>query len=199
MIRLRALPALLTLPVVVSCSSTERFYQLSASAAPLRPGKTHPIEMVALSVTLPELLTRAQMVLLASPNRLDILEKERWAEPLEDQVRRVLAEDLEQRIPGLMVTPRVSGRPDATQVRVDVVSLLADRWGKARLEARWTIADVDAATPLVGSCVITVPLGQADYEGIAQAYSSAVGELSERIADGLAARPEPRLTPGEPR
>lgn len=199
MIRLRALLALLTLPVVVSCSSTERFYQLSASQAPLRPGKPRPIEMVALSVTLPELLTRAQMVLLASPNRLDILEKERWAEPLEDQVTRVLAEDLEQRIPGLMVTPRVSGRPDATQVRVDVVSLLADRWGKARLEARWTIADVDAATPLVGSCVITVPLGQADYEGIAQAYSSAVGELSERIADGLAARSEPRLTPGEPR
>jgi uncharacterized lipoprotein YmbA len=141
------------------------------------------------------------MVLLASPNRLEILEQERWAEPLEDQVTRVLAEDLEQRIPGLLVTPPrlVSGKSDATQVRVDVVSLLADRWGTARLEARWTIADADAATPLLGSCVITVPLGQADYEGIAQAYSSAVGELSERIADGLAARSEPRLTRGEPR
>src|SRR3954471_15439792 len=102
-----SLCALLLLAGCISNAPRENFYTLSSEAASSpaisseassQPGLAAlPDASISVGpVTISEIADRPQLVVRTSPNRVDILEQQRWAQPLKNEVARVVAENLGQ-------------------------------------------------------------------------------------------------------
>src|SRR5215469_397385 len=143
------LPLFVGLAVVAACSSSPeiRYYTLSAesaspnNAAPTtRPsGAPYTIDAVAI----PDLLDRPQIVLRTSTNAVDVLDYDRWAAPLSDQLQRVLAAELAARLgrdeiidPGLPTNVQAKYR-----ITVSILEFDSTRRGESSLEASWIVSD----------------------------------------------------------
>ncbi len=141
--------------------------------------------------TLPGYLDRPQVVSLASSNKLELAEFHKWAEPLQDNFLRVLAENLSI----LLATDRVErlplrrALPIDYQVAVEMIRFDADLDGTALLVARWKILDPDGRRPLVArkSSFTEASGSGTDREAVVAAMSRAVADLSREIATELRA------------
>jgi uncharacterized protein len=93
--------------VLGGCGATPstEYYVLSAQAPVSGAGDGPSVGIAELAVA--EYLQRDEMVLLQSPNRLSLQGFDRWAEPLEDGVRRTLALNLG----ALLGSDRIRVRP----------------------------------------------------------------------------------------
>jgi len=139
--------------------------------------------------TLPGYLDRPQVVALASSNKLELAEFHKWAEPLQENFLRVLAENLSI----LLTTDRVERLPMRRavpidyQVAVEMVRFDADLDGTALLVARWKILDRDGRKPLImrKSSFTEPSLTGTDREAVVAAMSRAVADLSREIAAEL--------------
>src|SRR5262249_30608795 len=89
--------------LATSClSPPARFYTLSAAAAP-GPAPLAASIMVG-PVAVPATIDRPQIVVTTSANQVSIDEFSRWASPVQDNIARVVAEDLVT----ILGTPRVT-------------------------------------------------------------------------------------------
>lgn len=99
MTRLPGIIAVFFCAVLAGCASApkENFYVLSAGA-PLERG--HGVaslpntRIVVGPVSITEIVDRPQIVTRVAPNQVAILEQERWAESLKNQITRVVGENL---------------------------------------------------------------------------------------------------------
>lgn len=189
----RTVLAGLALLLLSACGTTEpsRFYTLSP--IPDRGGSAMAAETPAIGigpVTLPQYLDRPQIVQRSSPNRLEIDEFDRWAEPLNDTVPRILAENIGRLLQSdrVYVIPRRRPVPIDRTVEVDIREFepLAD--GTAALSARWMVFG-DGNSPLQeGNAQIRIEseLGP-NYDSRVELLSDALGELSRRMAESILA------------
>ena len=176
-------------------STPSRFYVLT----PLAAGKpTDAADGLAIGVgpvVIPQYLDRPQVVTRTSDNRLDVGETDQWGGRLNDNVTRVLAENLS----GLLQTDRISIYPwtDATavglQVTADIVEFERNAAGAVTLSAFWNITDVANAKILVTRRSTIVkdvgPKGTESYDVTIAAMSAALADWSKEIADQIRVLP----------
>jgi len=143
-------------------------------------------------VKIPEYLERPQMATRSTQNSLQFAEFDKWAEPLEKNLTRVLAENLAI----LLSTDRVGVFPWAGsmhvlyQVTVDVTQLEYTPDGKAILVASWSVFGGDGQKLLTTKrSRLTVPVQSTGFEAIASAQSRAVEEMSREIAACIESQP----------
>ncbi len=136
-------------------------------------------------VKIPEYLDRSQMATRSTPSSLQFAEFDKWAEPLEKNLTRVLAENLAI----LLSTDRVGVYPWTNnaqvqyQVTVDITQFERMPEGKVILAARWNIlGDHGDNTLVIKSSRFSIPIKSEGYEATASAESRAVEELSREIA-----------------
>jgi uncharacterized lipoprotein YmbA len=176
------------------CAETQptNFYILSSlppSAAASLGADSGKLSLGVGPVALPDYLDRPQVVALASSNKLQLAVFHHWAEPLQDNFSRVLAENLSI----LLGTDRVAKLPQRRttainyQVTVEVIRFDADLDGTAYLTARWTILGKDGKKSLVmrKSSFIETSAAKGDPEAVVAAMSRTVGDLSREIASTL--------------
>jgi uncharacterized protein len=140
---------LLALPVMTACSSSPdiRYYTLSSepTSPSIAPATAHgPVgPYVFDAVVIPDVLDRPQIVLRTSPNSVEILDYDRWAAPLPDQLQRVLAADLSARLgPNAVVAPGLPENLRAERrITVSILAFDPARRGESSLEASWVISD----------------------------------------------------------
>jgi uncharacterized protein len=181
-----------------------RFYVLSAlpgavSVTPAMAAGEGPAVGVG-PVTLPRYLDRPHIVTSISPHELRVAEFDRWAESLDANFARVLAENLSWRVP----TSRVSvfPWPLATaidyQVVVEVTQFLSRNGGESVLIANWNLLRGERPQALAtGTSRLSATAVGEDYAAIAAAMSQTVAEFSRDIAmaiRGLEARGSIRET-----
>jgi uncharacterized protein len=189
----RTLPlgACASVALFASCAGQpDHFYALSTLPGTPPPPASSYATHVILTVSLPALVDRRQMVLSSARDQVAILEHERWAAPLSELVAHTLARDIEQRRSDVLVGDRSfdqSGVPPI-QIRVDVVQMSARRAGNATLEAHWRIVDPAAKSDEVGGESFEAPIGGEDYAAVANAFSSALGALADRLVAKLPSR-----------
>jgi hypothetical protein len=118
-------------------------------------------------------------------NQLELAEFDRWAEPLQKNLSRVLVLNLST----LLSTDRVAlhpwnrSTPMDYQVIVDVGRFEAGRDGRASLLARWTIvAGTDRKILLMRKSTFSEPIAPDGYEATVASMSRLVGALSREIA-----------------
>jgi uncharacterized lipoprotein YmbA len=176
------------------CGSTDpsRFYLLSPSIDPAAAGE-HGEEGPVIEIgplSFPDYLDRQQMVLRTSRNELRLAEFERWAEPLEKNFKRVLAENLSNLISTnrIVFFPGTGSMPPDFRVAVDVTRFESGPDRTVTLNARWTLFKGDGKELLLmRKSSISKPTGEkADFEALVSAKSDALGDLSREIAETIA-------------
>jgi uncharacterized lipoprotein YmbA len=141
-------------------------------------------------VTLPRYLDRPQIVTRLDANRLDMAEFEQWAEPLQESVIRILAENLSL----LLSTHQIEVFPWQRSARFDyqiVVTILqfeSHAAAETVLTARWVLYDAGGEEEQMRNAfTVTVPQEAHNYQSIVSAMSRALGALSRDIAVSLRA------------
>jgi len=164
-----------------------RFYLLAALAetpTTVRAASAAPVGLGP--VRLPDYLGRLDMAARTGHTEIRYASDDRWAEPLEQGMTRVLAENLTALLGGRTVValPNVLRRDVRFEVPVEVLRFEPDAEGAVVLIARWSVRDNAAATPLAESheSRLREPRIASDGDSGASAMSRAALRLAEEIA-----------------
>jgi uncharacterized lipoprotein YmbA len=171
------------------CGSKQaRFYMLSSSvdagaASSVRGGTVLGVG----PVTLPDYLIRYEIVTRKGPSEMVFAEFNRWAEPLDETMVRVLAENLAALLPDADVRayPYVQSEDIDYRIRVEVRSFELHPDGNVHLVALWRLMTGPDDTSPPERADLTANAGKGDYEEVVAAMSSALVSLSEEIAGSL--------------
>lgn len=140
-------------------------------------------------VTLPEYLSRPQMAIRDSAAGIRYHDGHRWAEPLADNVRRVLKENLAGALgsDAILAYPWPRSRAVDVQVTVEITRFDADTAGVVTLAGHWAALDGSGASLLAPRPVaITTAAAAPAPEAIAVAHGSALAQLARDIGAALA-------------
>src|SRR5882724_6529323 len=174
-----------------ACASTpSHFYVLNTLSAsetmPATAAAQGPVIGVG-PITVPKYLERPQIVTRASRNQLALGEFDRWAEPLQDNVSRVLAENMALLIPTDHILLNPWPRSATLDYQVGVEMLQFDGWlgGESSLIARWSILDRAERELLSRKSHLNAPVGGRDYEAMVVALNQMLETLSRDIAAAI--------------
>jgi uncharacterized protein len=161
-----------------------RFFTLTVIAQPGAPASNYSKNPGGVSlgigpIKMPGYLDRQEIVTRVSPNRMDVSEYDRWAEPLETNFTRVLAQNLAVLLSTdqLVFYPWELNRKLNYQVEVEVLRFEANAAGDVQMSARWVVLDPSKKVPLKSGDTV---LGR---QQAAKSTDTAVAALSETLAD----------------
>lgn len=164
-------------------------HSLSEGGKMTTEGETVPNLTIGVGpVEVPKYLDRPQIVTRTSQNELRLAEFDRWGEPLEDTVTRVLAENLSTLLATdrISLFPRIKSTEIDYQVVVEVVRFEGELGGTVSLEARWSIlGEEDKKTLMTKKTVLSVATESQEYEGLVSAQSRVLADLSREIAGAI--------------
>jgi len=170
--------------VSVGCTSAPvRYYTLTPP-----PDKTLPASETTLAIDvrlhhIPPQLNRAELIVRTGPTEVTLLENERWASPVNDQIKDALRLELQRRL------GRITGlRPVATKLTldIDVQQLEAELGQYALLEASWsaTLSAKGQRSNVVLAVTCTFQADEkihAGYAGIVEGYQREIAALADVI------------------
>jgi uncharacterized lipoprotein YmbA len=137
-------------------------------------------------VTLPRYLERINIV-TRGDTEMDVSEYDRWAEPLNSSVPRLLASDLST----MLGTERIAMYPwpiETTidrQVVVDVLRFEGTMAGDVVLDARWRVLGPARQELVLQHSVVREAAGANGYPAVVAAMRRAVGVLSREISEAI--------------
>lgn len=169
-------------------SPPSKFYVLTADPAPPQRAAAAIGSTIALGrVSLPGALDRPSIARRRGGNEIVYAEEERWAGPLDDMVRRVLADDLAARLPaGAVLVDSAAKPPPGITVAVEISRFDADETGAVTLANRWeTLAPSGRPLGPPRESIIALTSAGRDAASIAAAMSRALSDLATQIAAGL--------------
>jgi len=181
--------------VLEGCGTTppSRFYTLEAmpqiADKPTISGGSGNVHIGVGPVQFAEYLDRKQIVTRTGSTEVNLSETHRWAEPLQANFTRILAENLSV----LLNTDRVSLHPSRNwsevdyQVLVNVWQFDVSKQGHANLVANWSIRGKGGAdlVTMQKTVLSTEVDPEASYTEAARALSKTVEMLSHVIADAI--------------
>jgi uncharacterized protein len=183
------------LGLLTGCASApdEHVYTLIGNG-PVAPQTTSQtaahadLQVAITSVTLPEAVDRAELVLRTGPNSVKILEDRLWVESLKSAIPRVVAEHLGELLDGATVSTRseYASRDAKYLVTIDITRFDAVQNEAAVVEAMWSIkaaAGAQSDKPgISGRSILREPVGGSTVEDMVAAESRALAGLSGDIA-----------------
>jgi uncharacterized lipoprotein YmbA len=192
--------AVMLAALCAGCAGTpkERFYTLAPApgAAPPATAGAQPRTSVAIGpVSVPDAVDRPQMVVREGPNRVEILEQQRWAGSLRSEIGRALVAGVGERLPDAQVSAADSqaARNAAYRVAIDVERFDAALNDSVSIQALWTVRQDNGAQLASGRYNASEPTGAGGYDAIAAAYARTLAGMSGVIADAVRAAP---IAPG---
>jgi len=166
---------------LAGCGSPDNKYFTLSTEGPATQASQASTRTVAVDeVTIPSYLDRPQIVIRPDANRADLREYERWVEPLDGMLRRVLAADLAARLGAGHVLDRPA--KDTTLIAVTIEDF-GQNGDRVVLRGQWTVRTAGKDTPPVPhSFSHEEPLGKAETPDMVAAMSRLVGALAGEIA-----------------
>ncbi len=179
---------------LIGCAGTPptRFYVLSPttlSEKELRPPEAPCVSIGIGPVQIPEYLGRSGIVTRVTPHEVMVGNLNRWAEPLEDNLPRVLAENLSSLlcIKTVFMLPASGASPVDYRIRMEVIRMDGKLGDTAVLDVFWTV--------LAGKEVLLSKrsgyrqtAGGESYEEYVSAQSRNLASLSREIAEAILAQ-----------
>lgn len=150
----------------------------------------HPLRLGLGPIQLPDYLRRTALVTRVKGTRIEESPAEKWAEPFERSLERVLATDL-QRALGTDA-PRLhpwyeTDRPDV-QVELSFARCERVAGGGVVVAAGWIVRRLDVEAPVIAREVrLEHPVAGEDGAAVARALSETLVELCAQIADAVRA------------
>jgi uncharacterized lipoprotein YmbA len=170
----------------LGCSTPpSHFYTLSASGATAK--NSSELSVAVGPVSIPAVVDRPQIVVSIGANQVRLDEFNRWALPLQNNIARVVADNLTAQLG----TPRVAVFPELTSADADYRAIIdVQRFDSvpgeaATLEALWVVRRMKDGKAEHGRTTIRQSVSEKDYAALAAAHSQAIGRLSQEIADAV--------------
>jgi hypothetical protein len=177
----------LCLGLAACASAPKESYYTLAPVAPERQAGSAALSDVGVTVVatgLVEAVDRPQLVVRLSDTRVQILEQQRWAEPLKSAIPRVVAANLARELGSPRITSQSHLGDTAYRVALDVQRF--DSTGDtASIDVAWTIRRVEGSAVTSGRSSVTERSGSGGYEALVAAQSRALGTVSREIAQAL--------------
>jgi len=167
-----------------------------------KPASTSPASQLSIGVgpvEFPDYLRRLAVVTRVAPNRIELSDERRWAEPLDKNFTRVLSENLAT----LLDTQRIEKYPWPLTTKVDYqIEVEVQRFettsdGQSQLVANWIIRDGRSGKILYASRTTAGAPAGADEASASSALSSDLATLSKEIASRVTELNQ-RRTPNTP-
>ncbi|HXY05520.1 MAG TPA: PqiC family protein [Burkholderiaceae bacterium] len=186
------LVALVLLAGACSSSPPVRYYTLGTgpvgekSDAPSRPAGGYTVAVGPVAV--PATVDRPQIVIQIDPNRVAMLDDQRWAEPLSSAISRTVASDLGKLLGvSTVLFPRDSMIDVKYRVAIEIRNFVSVPGEAATIDATWTVfGPKDAVTR--GQRLAHETVTKADYEALAQAHTRALMSISRDVAASIASQ-----------
>ena len=163
-------------------SAPSRFYTLNSTAkSDGAPAVNYSI--VVGPVTVPAEVDRPQFTVQVAPNQVAVDEFNRWAAPLNENIARVVAEDLTT----LLAASQVSTLPLANfeptyRVSIEIQQFESVPGKYATVEAVWVVRKTADKNSLSGHTLATEPVSGDAFDALAAAHSRALTKVSADIA-----------------
>lgn len=184
---MRAFGLMLVIAVLGACGAVpkDRFYVLATPETnDASQRATYTVAIGPISV--PEVVDRPQLVLYQGKNRIEIMEHERWAEPLRAQIPAALAHGLRPELLDAYVAvyPQKAVAEAQCRISMDVQRLESRRGESALIEALWAVRCADAPVRQERSLIRESVQGD-DYEALVSAHGRALEKIGGEIAQTL--------------
>jgi uncharacterized protein len=185
--------------VLAPQTDRSRYFVLSPSAGSdsisqsREPRATRPLMIGLGPITIPNYLNRPEVVTRLSDTEFAVSDTDRWGEPLEANLSRVLSQDLTTDLPGLQVTPFPWSRRAQLDYRISVDFRHLERTadGNAEVEAQWTVrTSVENKLVDSGTTTISLPAGN-DPRSASASLSQGIARVSLEIAQALQKQSRP--------
>lgn len=168
-------------------SAPSKFYTLNSAA--VGDGKSSADYTVLIGpISIPAEVDRPQFTTQVTHNTVAVDEFNRWAEPLNEGIGRVVAADLAT----LLGTPRVSAVPlanfvPAYLVTVDIQKFISEPGQLVRVDALWVVHKTIGGITLSGHTAVSEPVTDSSFDALAAAHSRALAKVSSDIAAAIRA------------
>jgi uncharacterized lipoprotein YmbA len=139
-------------------------------------------------VTLPGYLDREEIVVRVAHNRLRLLESDRWAEPLDANIARVISQNIAHfvRAERIHAYPWPIDRRPVYQIEIDVLRFEADAEHQARLSTRWLVRNTRSKDRILfRETRLARPVHGRSTEASVAALSETLAELSREVAAAI--------------
>jgi uncharacterized lipoprotein YmbA len=128
-------------PVVTGCATpASQFFTLSAVPGPAAPSSD--LSVAVATITIPASVDRPQIVVTMSPNQVRLDEFNRWVSPLQNNIGRVVAENLVAMLgtPRVTLSPQLLSTDVSYRVAIELQTFESSPGQAATLDAVWTVA-----------------------------------------------------------
>jgi uncharacterized lipoprotein YmbA len=179
------IPPVLAVLAAACASTPSRFYQLSAASG--APGPASSLSVAVGPVAVPASVDRPQVVVTVGPNQVRLDEFNRWAAPVQNEIARVVAENLV----AMLGTPRVTMYPQTLaagadyRAAVEVQRFESAPGHAATIDAVWTVSRAKDGRARTGRTTVREEAREQGYDVLVAAHSRAVARLSQAIADAV--------------
>ena len=178
----------------VSRSPSPRYYKLDSMSQQQIKERFKVAENQIIGVgpvKIPEYLNRPQITTINN-NMITFAQFDRWAEPLDFAIARILNENLIliTEAKGIEMFPWNMMIPVRFQVVVDLIELDANMSENLIFTAQWSILDISNKTLAFSKrSVLKEAVNPRDYSGVVKAMNTALSKISIEIAGELSRLP----------
>jgi uncharacterized protein len=173
--------------VLAGCATPQpaRFYTLGSAPAEARPANTLGPVVIG-PVNLPAAVDRPQLVVQRGDHEVQILEHQRWAAPLKQEIPRLIAERIEAATGRrVVVYPEPSASPPAFTIHLTVVRFDTNPAQGVTVETTWDIKTVNSGTIHSGQSVQSEVIVSEEYGLFVGAHAQALTRIGDEIAATL--------------
>jgi uncharacterized lipoprotein YmbA len=171
---------------LVACSSAPtHFYTLLPPAEPATAAAAPAAFAIAVEpVGVPAEVDQVQWLVRTGPGQMALLDNERWAAPLGDELRAAFAEELTHRLGARDVykAANFAGMP-VYRIQIEVRRFESAAGGYALIEADWSVARREGGTGAAMQCHsrVSQPV-EPGYAALALGHQRAVAAIAARVA-----------------
>lgn len=185
------------LALVTACGSSPptRYYQLEERVSQTDNSSSSTLSVRVGPLYIARYLQQPNIVTRQDDYQVEVAEFDRWVEPLEQSIGRILTTNLSDTLSSNWVHEFGVGN-DAIerfdyQVLVTITRFDVDANDTATLTAQWNLVTPQpSVTVLAKRTVLTQPVASSSYSSQAAALSDLISELAKEIADNILAQQE---------
>jgi uncharacterized lipoprotein YmbA len=174
-------------------TKSARFYVLSPmvgveSGKQLESAEAGNISISVSPVSLPKYLKKSQIVTRTGNNELHLAEFDRWAGKIEEDIGRVIAENLSHMLSTdkVLSYPAIGAVDTDYKVEMDISRFEGSLGESVELIARWAIFDIQGKNvKSITSTRLLESVQGFDYADMVAAQSRALASLSRELADAI--------------
>lgn len=165
---------------------SDHFYTLIGNSAnlPVPAASAQGPSVAITSVTLPEAVDRSEIVVRSGPNRVLVMETQRWAESLKTAIPRALASDLSPLLGGATVSVQAdnASRDAKYVVWIDITRFDSALGEAATIDAVWSVRASAGGQAKRGKSSWRIPVHGNGFDDLVAAHSAALAQLGIEIA-----------------